>query len=65
MALSYTENGPEAEAFLTYGQSGDPASEHFIDQTRLFSNKAWRPVLFNDADIKANTQSTKTISALR
>ena len=65
MSLSYTDNGPVAEAFLTYGQSGDPSSEQFVDQTRLFSEKAWRPILYTQNAIKANTLSTKELKASR
>ncbi len=54
MALEFTESGPQAEAFLTYGQSHDPESEHFVDQTRLFSKGEWRPVVFTEAQIEAD-----------
>jgi acyl-homoserine-lactone acylase len=51
MALEYTPKGPRAKAFLTYSQSGDPASPHFTDQTERFSQKQWRPVLFGPKEI--------------
>ncbi len=54
MALEYTDKGPNAQAFLTYSQSGDPESPHFYDQTMLFSSKSWRPILFEEAAIKAD-----------
>lgn len=57
MALEYTDEGPKADAWLTYGQSHDPESEHYDDQTALFSNGTWRPVIFNEADIQANLKS--------
>ena len=47
-------DGPNARALLTYSQSGDPTSEHFTDQTWLFSRKEWRPVLFRDDDINSD-----------
>jgi len=56
MALEFTDQGPRAKAFLTYGQSGDPASPHFTDQTELFAKKQWRPVLFKESDIKADVK---------
>jgi acyl-homoserine-lactone acylase len=56
MALEYTDDGPRAKAFLTYSQSGDPASPHFTDQTELFSEKQWRPVLFVEEEIAADVQ---------
>jgi acyl-homoserine-lactone acylase len=39
MVLEFGEKGPRAKAFLTYGQSGDPESPHFTDQTKLFAEK--------------------------
>lgn len=54
MALEYTAQGPRAQAFLTYAQSGDPASPLFYDQTELFSAKKWRPILFTNAEINAD-----------
>ena len=65
LSLSYTDNGPHAEAFLTYSQSGDPTSPHYTDQTKLFSKKAWRPVLFNAADIDKDIKSKKVLTAPR
>jgi acyl-homoserine-lactone acylase len=58
MALEFTESGPKADAFLTYGQSHDPESEHFVDQTRLFSKGEWRPVVFTAEQIKADLVDT-------
>jgi acyl-homoserine-lactone acylase len=52
MAMEFTAEGPRAWAFMTYGQSGDPASPHFTDQTRLFSKKEWRPILFTKDQIE-------------
>lgn len=54
MALEYTTKGPRARAFLTYSQSGDPASPRYYDQTLLFSEKKWRPILFTEAEIRAD-----------
>jgi acyl-homoserine-lactone acylase len=66
MALEFTPTGPRARAFLTYGQSGDRESPQFVDQTRLFSEKAWRPVLFTEQDIVADPNlTTIAVSAPR
>ncbi|PSF08953.1 penicillin acylase family protein [Marinobacter halophilus] len=51
MALEYTDNGPKAEMFLSYSQGHDPQSENFKDQTELYSNLQWRPMLFDEGDI--------------
>ncbi len=56
--LAYGGDGPVAEAFLTYGQSGEPTDENYIDQTRLFSAKQWRPIYFKRADVEANAKGT-------
>lgn len=62
MALEYTDEGPKADAWLTYGQSHDPESDHYDDQTKLYSAGTWRPVIFNEADIEANTVSRVTLT---
>lgn len=65
MALEYTAQGPRAQAFLTYSQSGDPASPLYYDQTELFSAKKWRRILYTEAEIKAdpNLKTLKITSA--
>ncbi|MFN0108388.1 MAG: acylase [Blastocatellia bacterium] len=65
MALEYTAQGPRAQAFLTYSQSGDPKSPQYYDQTELFSAKKWRKILFTESEIKSdpNLKSTKVVSA--
>ncbi|MCY1073916.1 acylase [Archangium lansingense] len=51
MALEYTENGPRARAFLTYGQSADPESNLYRNQLQRFSQKQWRPIVFAEKEI--------------
>jgi acyl-homoserine-lactone acylase len=63
MTLGWTENGPEAEALLSYSQSGDPNSPHFDDQTQLYAEKAWRPIRYTRVDIEENAVSTRIISS--
>jgi len=58
MALEFTEEGPKADAFLTYSQSHDPESEHYADQTKLFSEGNWRPVVFTDEAIEEDLVET-------
>ena len=48
LVVELTDDGPRAEAILAHGQSGDPASPHYADQTYRFSDKAWRPARFGD-----------------
>ncbi len=54
MTLEFTDDGPHAQAFLTYGQSEDPASPYHTDQTLLFSEKSWRDILFTEEAIAAD-----------
>ncbi|MEE4204438.1 MAG: penicillin acylase family protein, partial [Halieaceae bacterium] len=57
MTLGFTENGPKAQAILSYSESGDPASNHFADQTQLYRDKQWRDILFTREQIEAHVQS--------
>jgi len=57
LALAFDDDGPVAEALLTYSQSGNPDSPHFSDQTDLYRNKQWRPALFERDAIEADMQS--------
>ncbi|MCA6063691.1 penicillin acylase family protein [Thalassolituus marinus] len=58
MALKFDDNGPQANMFLSYGQSHDPQSEFFKDQTRNYSELQWRPMLFSAEDISAQAVET-------
>ena len=51
MAVELTPDGPRARTLLTYGQSSNPASPHFTDQTRLFSRKQWVTERFTASEI--------------
>ena len=66
MALEYTAQGPRAQAFLTYSQSGDPASPLYYDQTELFSAKKWRRILYTEAEVKADPNlKTRTVTSAK
>ena len=66
MALEYTAQGPRAQAFLTYSQSGDPASPLYYDQTELFSVKKWRRILYTEAEIKTDPNlKTRTVTGAK
>jgi acyl-homoserine-lactone acylase len=54
MTMQFTDEGPEASAFVTYGQSDDPESPYHKDQTKPFSQKRWRSVLFSEDDIASD-----------
>ena len=39
-------------AVLSYSQSENPRSEHYADQTRLFSQGQWLPMRFTEKEIR-------------
>ncbi|MFI6403692.1 penicillin acylase family protein [Streptomyces sp. NPDC050548] len=51
MTVELTPDGPRAHTLLTYGQSANPTSPHFSDQTGLFSRKQWVTERFTQAEI--------------
>lgn len=51
MTVELTRDGPRAHTLLTYGQSANPTSPHFSDQTHLFSRKQWVTERFTQAQI--------------
>lgn len=54
--VAVVEFGPTLRAWAVTagGESGDPASPHFIDQARRYADGALRPVYFADDDIEAH-----------
>jgi len=56
MVVEYDEDGPRAEAVLTYSESGDPDAPRFFDQTELFSAEEWHTVLFTEDAIAADPE---------
>ncbi|MDT7526516.1 penicillin acylase family protein [Pseudidiomarina sp. GXY010] len=56
-ALEFTDEGPVAEGLLSYSQSSNSESDHFIDQTLLYSSEPQlRPLYFHQADIDAHIE---------
>jgi acyl-homoserine-lactone acylase len=49
--VTFDDRGPVAQAILSYSQSTDPASPHYVDQTRLFSRKEWPSLPFHPEDV--------------
>jgi acyl-homoserine-lactone acylase len=60
MVLEFTDGGPRARALLVSGQTGDPTSPRFWDQTELFAARRWRDVRFTDEEIRADPRLTVT-----
>ena len=54
--VQFADTGVEAQAFLAYSQSTDPASPYYADQTERFSSKAWINQPFTDEQIKSDPQ---------
>ena len=61
MALQYTDDGPQARAFLVYGGTEDPTDPRFTEATEAFSRKEWRTVEFREADVAAGATSSLTV----
>lgn len=51
--VGFDEDGPVADAILSYSQSTNPASPHYADQTRNYSAKKWHRLPFSDDEIAA------------
>lgn len=54
--VEFTAEGPVAAGFLTYGETGDPTSPYFSDQTQRFAAKDWRPFSFTEAAIAGDPE---------
>ena len=52
--VTFDEQGPVAQAMLTYGQSTDPKSPWYADQTQMYSRKQWPVLPFAADKIKAD-----------
>ena len=50
-AVSFTDTGVQASTILTYGQSIDPSSPWYDDQTAMFGQEQWVDFPFTDAQI--------------
>lgn len=60
--VEFTDDGPVSEGLLTYSQSTDPTSDHFADQTELFSAKGWDSLHFELDEARAAAVETMEIS---
>ena len=50
-SVAFDDEGPVAEALLTYGQSSLPGSPWAFDQLPAYARKAWQPLPFHPDDI--------------
>lgn len=61
--MEFTEQGPAAEGLLSYSQSRNVYSDHYIDQTLLYSTEPQlRPIWFANDDIADNEIRQQSIS---
>ncbi len=61
--VQFNDSGVNAQAFLTYSQSSNPASPNFADQTARYSAKQWITLPFTEAAITGDPgYRTATIS---
>jgi acyl-homoserine-lactone acylase len=61
LALAFTEDGPRAKAFLTYGNTADREDPAYLEATERFSAKDWRDVAFTEAQVARGATSTVTV----
>ena len=55
-AVSFTPQGPDARAIVTYSQSTDPENPHYADMTKLFSQSGWVKLPFKEGDIRRDPE---------
>lgn len=56
--VTFDGQGPLAQAMLTYGQSTDPKSRWYADQTIMYSRKQWPSLPFTPEQIRADPNYT-------
>ncbi|MCB1256083.1 MAG: penicillin acylase family protein [Microthrixaceae bacterium] len=62
MALEFTDSGPVADTFLTYGNIANRSDPEYIKATERYSKKQWKRAQFSDSDVRRAAESTKTVS---
>ena len=50
--VTFDDAGPVATALLGFSQSADPASPHYVDQTRRYSRKEWVALPFSSEQVQ-------------
>jgi acyl-homoserine-lactone acylase len=61
LALNFTDDGPEARAFLTYGETEDRSSDLYTEATQAFSDKEWRDIAFTADQVDDDATSAETV----
>lgn len=65
LAVHLADDGPEAFAFLTYANTGDPDDPLYHEATERFAAKDWRPVAFTPEEIEEAEISRRTVTGSR
>ncbi|MBY0586604.1 penicillin acylase family protein [bacterium] len=61
--MLFHPDGVESYTATAWGQSGDPASPHYVDQSeKLFSQRKLKPTFWKKEDLLKNLESTKELS---
>ncbi|RUO72800.1 acylase [Idiomarina seosinensis] len=61
--MEFTEEGPLAHGLLSYSQSRNIYSDHYLDQTLLYSQEPQlRPIWFDNAEVEENAIRQETIN---
>lgn len=47
---------PEGRSVLVFGESGDPASPHYLDQVEIYAAKGFKPAWFRREEVEANAE---------
>jgi acyl-homoserine-lactone acylase len=55
-AVTFTSQGPDARAVVTYSESSDPANPHYGDMTALYANYGWITLPFAKDEIQRDPQ---------
>lgn len=63
LMLSFLHNdGIESYSLVAWGQSADPESPHYVDQSeKLYANRKMKPTWFKKEDLLKNVESEKVI----
>ena len=57
------KDGIESYSLVAWGESGDPNSPHYVDQSeKLYSNRRMKPTWFKKEDLLKNLESEKVIN---
>jgi acyl-homoserine-lactone acylase len=61
MVVEFTEDGPRSQGILTYSQSTNPDSDHYADQTWLYSQKGWDDLRFSEEAVLEGAVDTYVV----